>query len=293
MKKCKYCEREKEIEDFPKVGLKCKECVALYKKEYALNNKEKIQEYKKEYALENKEKIQEYKKEYALENKDKLKDKRKEYYEDNKEYMKERDKEYREKNKEKINEYKYEYNRTDKIKEYHAKYREENKEKIKEKKKKYYEENSEFVKSQVKKYSEENREHVNKLKRDNRYKNIDESREKERQYVKKKKENNSLFRLTCAIRGLIKESLKNGYTKKAKKTVEILGCDFETFKEHIESQFDENMNWDNYATYWQLDHKTPVSWAKNEEEVYELNHYTNFQPLYWIDNYAKGNRWCG
>lgn len=35
------------------------------------------------------------------------------------------------------------------------------------------------------------------------------------------------------------------------------------------------------------------TWAKTEDEVYELNHYTNFQPLYWVDNYAKGNRWCG
>ena len=86
-------------------------------------------------------------------------------------------------------------------------------------------------------------------------------------------------------------SFKLQYTKKAKKTTEILGCDFETFKEHIESQFNENMNWDNYATYWQLDHKTPVSWAKTEGEVYELNHYTNFQPLYWVENYTKGNRW--
>ncbi len=263
MKKCKYCEIKKEIEEFPKKGLKCKKCVALYKKEYALENKEKIQEG------------------------------RKKYYEENKELVNAKNKKYRKENDEKTKLYRNEYNKNNPNKEYHAEYRRKNKELIKEKKKKYYEENKDFVKGQVSKYSEENREHVNRLKRENRYKNIEVNREKERQYVKNKKENNSLFRLTCAIRGLIKESFKNGYTKKAKKTVEILGCDFETFKEHIESQFNENMNWDNYATYWQLDHKTPVSWAKTEVEVYELNHYTNFQPLYWVDNYAKGNRWCG
>jgi hypothetical protein len=50
------------------------------------------------------------------------------------------------------------------------------------------------------------------------------------------------------------------------------------------------MYWENYADYWQLDHKIPISWAKNEEEVYELNHYTNFQPLFWKENISKGNR---
>ena len=51
------------------------------------------------------------------------------------------------------------------------------------------------------------------------------------------------------------------------------------------------MNWDNYASYWQLDHKIPISWSNTELEVYELNKYTNFQPLYWKDNITKGNRW--
>ena len=41
------------------------------------------------------------------------------------------------------------------------------------------------------------------------------------------------------------------------------------------------MCWDNYATYWAVDHIIPISWAKTEEEVYRLNHYSNFQPLDW------------
>jgi hypothetical protein len=49
------------------------------------------------------------------------------------------------------------------------------------------------------------------------------------------------------------------------------------------------MTWENYGK-WHLDHKTPISWAKTEKEVIELNHYTNFQPMWAIENLSKGNR---
>ena len=53
------------------------------------------------------------------------------------------------------------------------------------------------------------------------------------------------------------------------------------------------MCWNNYATYWQLDHIIPISWAKTEEDVYKLNHYSNFQPLNWLKNIKKSNKYSG
>ena len=141
------------------------------------------------------------------------------------------------------------------------------------------------------KYYNDNREDINKRRKEKRNNNKDYFNEKSREYVKNKKENDPLYKLKCNIRCLITQSFKYKYTEKAKKTVEILGCNFETFKSYIESQFTDDMNWDNYAIYWQLDHKKPISWAESEEDVYLLNHYTNFQPLFWLDNIRKGNRW--
>ena len=37
-------------------------------------------------------------------------------------------------------------------------------------------------------------------------------------------------------------------------------------------------------------HIKPISLATNEDEVYELNYYTNFQPLWAFDNLSKGNK---
>lgn len=50
------------------------------------------------------------------------------------------------------------------------------------------------------------------------------------------------------------------------------------------------MSWDNYGR-WHLDHIKPISLAKDEDEVYNLNHYTNFQPLWMLDNLKKSNKY--
>lgn len=77
----------------------------------------------------------------------------------------------------------------------------------------------------------------------------------------------------------------NGF-KKTVKTVEILGCSFEEFKEHLESKFETWMSWENYGKYngelnygWDIDHIIPLCSAKKEVDVINLNHYTNLQPL--------------
>src|SRR5690606_1090898 len=85
---------------------------------------------------------------------------------------------------------------------------------------------------------------------------------------------------------LITNIVSNKGCTKSSKTEQILGCSFTEFKEHIESQFEDWMTWDNYGLYngeekygWDIDHITPISSAINENEVVELNHYTNLQPL--------------
>jgi hypothetical protein len=272
MKKCNKCLVEKELDMFPKTGTRCKECVASYKKEYALLNKEKIKEYKKEYYLENKEDIMESKKVY---------------YQSNKDIILLKSKEYVINNIDKVKDYRNEYNKNNPNLEYHKKYREDNREEISEKRKEYYKKN----KDKIKKYQFDNKEHLNSKKKEYRDVNKDYFNSLNREYIKNKKINDPLYKLTCSIRTLITQSFKGQFTKKSKKTIEILGCDFETFKEHIESQFKDDMSWNNYASYWQLDHKTPISWSECEEDVYKLNHYTNFQPLFWKENISKGNRW--
>ena len=259
MKNCSRCSIEKDIVDFPKKGNICKLCESIRRKIHKENNKERL--------------FLKYRENY-LKNKDKIIEKASIYYKENKDSIKEYKKAWHQENREEI------------LLEQKA-YRSENKEEISIKKKEWYSKNKE----KVKKYQSDNRDSLTIKKKEHYHKNKDKYNELNRIYIKNKKANNPLYKLTCSIRSLISQSFKLKYTKKAKKTINILGCSFEEFKIYIESKFTIEMNWDNYAIYWQLDHITPISWAKNEEEVYLLNHYTNFQPLEWRENIKKGNKY--
>lgn len=225
---------------------------------------------------EKKLKQKEYQKKYRELNKEKLKLKKKEY-----------DKIYNEKNREKINK---------RCKEYRLKnpninkeWKVLNKEHIKEYSKKYYEDNRDIIIEKVKKWVNNNQ---NKKQNYNN-KWFSEHPDYNKNYYKKNKEkilkyqryrliNDSLFKLKRVLRRTISRSLIN----KKNKTHEILGCSFEEFKIHLESKFEPWMNWGNYGLYngelnygWDIDHIIPLASVKYEEELINLNHYTNLQPL--------------
>ena len=109
-------------------------------------------------------------------------------------------------------------------------------------------------------------------------------------YNKKKRLEDPFYKLKQNIRTKISQSLK-GYSK-SKTTLQILGVDnFDVFKQHIESQFQKGMNWQNYGlgeNKWVIDHRIPVNSAKTEQEIYAINHYSNLQPMWSIENMKKG-----
>ena len=49
------------------------------------------------------------------------------------------------------------------------------------------------------------------------------------------------------------------------------------------------MSWEN-RNEWHVDHIIPLCSAKTQEELYNLCHYTNLQPLWVKDNLTKGSK---
>jgi hypothetical protein len=208
-------------------------------------------------------------------------------------YMTEYDKEYYENNKEKFKENHRKWCEENDRTEYRKKYWEENADVLKAKQKEFRENNKELVAERKRKYwenlSPEKKEEL-KLRKRKMYHQNKNYKETKRKYVNEKLETDDFFKLKFSIRSLIRNAFNRKFTTKSKKTIEILGCSFEEFKLHLESQFDDKMNWENQGTYWHMDHIIPISSTQTEEDVYRLNHYTNFQPLYWEDNLKKSNK---
>lgn len=152
--------------------------------------------------------------------------------------------------------------------------------------KEYRKNNIEKVKQLDKQYQIDNKEDYSAYQKEWRINN----RNKINSHTKKRKENDSLYKLRCNLSGLIYISInRQGYSKKSK-TYKLLGADFETVQKHlIESAIKNYGVYDPNFTY-HIDHIKPCALAKNEEELIALQHYTNLQYLTPIDNIRKGKK---
>ena len=122
-----------------------------------------------------------------------------------------------------------------------------------------------------------------------REKNIERIRKVKNIWINNRKKNDPLYKLECNVRCRIYDFLKGRNLNKNNKTFEIVGCTPKELKVYIEDKFVDNMSWENYGYYgWHIDHIIPLDFAKNEDEIYKLCHYTNLQPLWWDKNLKKG-----
>jgi hypothetical protein len=82
-------------------------------------------------------------------------------------------------------------------------------------------------------------------------------------------------------------------TNKVASTEELLGCSFDVFVEHLQSQFKNGMSWDNRGrTGWHIDHIRPCASfdLSDPDQQRQCFHYTNMQPLWAADNLSKGSK---
>ena len=126
--------------------------------------------------------------------------------------------------------------------------------------------------------------------------NTEKFKEDQKKWVLNNKEKLKAKRLTpkeklrnsmsCAIR----HSLKG--KKDGKCWALLIDYSIEKLKIHLEKQFTPEMTWDNYGTYWHIDHKIPVA-AFNFETYDDIDFkrcwaITNLQPLPAKENMSKG-----
>jgi hypothetical protein len=75
---------------------------------------------------------------------------------------------------------------------------------------------------------------------------------------------------------------------------DIVDYTIEQLRAHLEKRFKPGMTWENYGTYWHIDHKTPVS-VFNYERPEDIDFrlcwsLKNLQPMEAKENISKGAR---
>ena len=176
-------------------------------------------------------------------------------------------------------------------KEYKRNHREKNKEELKKKASKYYNENKDDILNKRKENYYNNKD--KKLEYQKEYASLNKEKISayKMEYQRNRRKNDPIFKLKYVVGRMIRNSLKCKGISKNKKSIEILGCDIEFFKNYLEGRFTEVMSWENYGVVWDIDHIIPLSTALTEEDVLKLNQYTNLQPLdSYINRFVKRDK---
>lgn len=97
------------------------------------------------------------------------------------------------------------------------------------------------------------------------------------------------FRLLCNHRLYVYKCLTQ-FGLKCESSIKYIGCSVKQLKEWLEFLFEPGMNWENYGTYWTVDHVIPLSlfdFTKIESKNIAFN-WKNMQPS--KDNFQKSNK---
>lgn len=175
--------------------------------------------------------------------------------------------------------------------EFHGK----NKERVNAKHREYYNKNATEIIERQKAYQDARKEQTAK-KSHQWYVN---NKERVQANAKRLAEIRPDVRVRRALRARIVHALQDNY--KSAKTMELIGCDIDFLRSHLESQFLEGMTWNNYGvktrswedTWWVVDHIRPCATfdMSNPDDQKICFHWTNLQPMWWRENIVKGDKW--
>ena len=107
------------------------------------------------------------------------------------------------------------------------------------------------------------------------------------------------FKIETDCRNVIRTAIKRAVKRhgqqivKCKKSMSLLGCSIENLKIYLESKFETGMSWDNWGKYgWHIDHIMPCAIfdLRKPEHQKRCFHFSNLQPLWWMDNHRKRDK---
>jgi hypothetical protein len=147
--------------------------------------------------------------------------------------------------------------------------------KDKERSRRFYIKNKKKVDAKIKAYMSANKEKV---------------RERRRIRKSERYRNDSLYRLKLVISNRIRRSIQRRDRIKKTKVTDILGCSVGQLYEHLKSSAINRYGKFFPRRRYDIDHIVPISSARTEKDLLNLNHYSNLQYLLPKDNLLKSNK---
>lgn len=149
----------------------------------------------------------------------------------------------------------------------------ENPEKAQERKRRWAKENPEKIREKNRRWIQNNLDHIN-------------------QYRRQRRKENPKIRIEDNISSAMYHALKG--QKEGRKWEELVGYTLEELMQHLEEQFKEEMCWNNYGSYWHVDHIKPKSSfdynSPEDPEFKECWALSNLQPLEETVNLKKQDK---
>ena len=166
-----------------------------------------------------------------------------------------------------------------------------NKPTLQKKNKLYVQTHKSEIKEYLKRFHKENKEHVKQYTVEYRKRNKEKLKEQRRERSKTRKLTDPTFKLSGNLRNRFQRALTNQKGWKYESLSKILGCSMEFARSYLETLFLPGMTWLNYGD-WEIDHIIPCAsfdLSKLEDQK-KCFHFTNLQPLWWLDNVKKGDK---
>jgi hypothetical protein len=101
-------------------------------------------------------------------------------------------------------------------------------------------------------------------------------REQKTEWCRNERKSNINYRLKKSLAARLRTVLK-----KENHTMNYIGCNIQYLREWFEYNFTDDMNWDNYGSYWSIDHIIPVCKfdLTNEDEKLKCWNWSNLMPV--------------
>jgi len=118
---------------------------------------------------------------------------------------------------------------------------------------------------------------------------LKECRKKDVDRQRKRERTNEMEKFKQIVRSSDRKAFGRFGYRSNSRSAQRIGLGWVEYKLYMESKFTDGMSWDNHGK-WEDDHIIPLALAENRDEINELCHYTNKQPLWAMENKLKSDK---